>query len=342
MKPKTFAMFVAPSLALMVIFIALPLVSVLIQSFYIERPVYEQITVESCTPGFLTQTCTTETRSRQKIDANGRPEVTWDFVGLESYRLLLQPEEVAKAFAAGGGGLATVLGLDFYKALRFTLTFTLITMPLVIGLGLMIALAVNNVVKSIRGPLIFVSLLPFIITPVIGALSIRWLFIGDGILTSGLEALLGRDISMFAQGWTIEVLMLVYRVWHVAPFAFVVFYAGLQTVDQDTLESAIVDGASRWERLRYVIIPHLMPLIIFVALINLMDAYRVFEEIVGFSSQAHRISLQWLTFSYLMPDETGNRAVSRASASSMLTMVGIVILLIPLLMRTWRDHKIKR
>ena len=46
--------------------------------------------------------------------------------------------------------------------------------------------------------------------------------------------------------------MLFYRVWHVAPFAFIVFYAGLQTVDQDTLESSVIDGASRLERLRYV------------------------------------------------------------------------------------------
>ncbi|MGI9502014.1 MAG: carbohydrate ABC transporter permease, partial [Geminicoccaceae bacterium] len=130
-----------------------------------------------------------------------------------------------------------------------------------------------------------------------------------------------------------------YRVWHVAPFAFVIFYAGLQTVNQDTLESAIVDGASRFERLRYVIVPHLMPLIIFITLIHLMDAYRAFDEIVGFSSQAHRISLQWLTFDLLTPDDSGNRSISRASASAMLTMIGIVILLIPLIMRTWRDHK---
>jgi multiple sugar transport system permease protein len=189
---------------------------------------------------------------------------------------------------------------------------------------------------------IFVSLLPFIITPVIGALSIRWLFIGDGILTAALERLLATDISMFAQGWTIEILMMFYRVWHVAPFAFVVFYAALQTVSQDSLDAAMVDGASRFERLRYIIIPHLMPLIVFVALIHLMDSYRVFEEIVGFSSQAHRISLQYLTFSFLTPDDSGNRAISRASASSILTMIGIVFLLIPLLMRTWREHHGKR
>jgi multiple sugar transport system permease protein len=125
----------------------------------------------------------------------------------------------------------------------------------------------------------------------------------------------------------------------VAPFAFIIFYAGLQTLNQDSIDAAVVDGASRLDRLRYVIVPHLMPLIVFVALIHLMDSYRVFEEVVGFSSQAHVISLQWLTFELLSPDNTGNRAIGRASASSMLTMVGIVILLVPLIMRTWRDQR---
>ena len=55
------------------------------------------------------------------------------------------------------------------------------------GVGLAIALAVNNATKAIKGLCGHISLLPFIITPVIGALSIRWLFIGDGILTAGIE-----------------------------------------------------------------------------------------------------------------------------------------------------------
>ena len=80
-----------------------------------------------------------------------------------------------------------------------------------------------------------------------------------------------------------------------------------------------------------------MPLVVFVSLIHLMDSYRAFEEIVGFSSQAHVISLQWLTYDLLQPDDSGNRSISRASASAMLTMVGIVLLLMPLLRRTWKD-----
>ncbi|WP_299777921.1 carbohydrate ABC transporter permease [uncultured Roseobacter sp.] len=337
MKFKTFAAFVGPSVFMMLLFIAAPLVSVFIQSFQVTQPILEQVEVETCTPGFLTQTCTTEIKTVPILDENGKMITETQWVGLQSYRNVLQMDKFWAA--VGNGSWNQIMQIDFWKALRFTLSFTLLTLPLVIGVGLAIALAVNNATRSIRGPIIFISLLPFIITPVIGSLSIYWLFVGDGILTTMMERWTGTNISMFAQAWTIELLMYFYRVWHVAPFAFVIFYAGLQTVNMDTLESAVIDGASRWERLRHVIVPHLMPLIIFIALIHLMDCYRVFDEIVGFRSQAHVISLQWLTFDFMTPDDAGNRAMSRASASSMLTMIGIVILLILPLRRTWRDHK---
>lgn len=337
MKFTTFAAFVAPSLLMMLVFIAAPLVSVFVQSFYLTQPVVETVEIETCTPGFLQQTCVKETKSRPLVDAAGKPVTETTFVGLQSYRQVLKPDLAWAAIRAFDVG--ALLTIDFWKALRFTLSFTFVTLPLVIGLGLAIALAVNNTVQSLRGQVIFVSLLPFIITPVIGALSIRWLFVNDGIMTQLLEHWSGRNITMFSQGWTIELLMYFFRVWHTAPFAFIIFYAGLQGVNQDAVEAAVIDGANRFERLRYVIIPHLMPLIVFVTLIHLMDAYRVFDEVVGFRSQAHVISLQYLNYELLTPDAVGNRSISRASASSMLTMIGIVILLVPLLRRTWRDYR---
>ncbi len=339
MKPRTFFAFVAPSLALMVLFIAFPLLSVLTQSFQNTQAVFTESRVEKCTPGFPNPICSQETILVAQRDASGRALTRTEFVGLDNYRKLLRTDDIARMVAEGRASLSALLAIDFFHALRFTLSFTFITLPFVIGLGLAIALALNATTRRLRGPVIFASLLPFIITPVIGALSIRWLFAGDGVLAGALSWAAGQRVSLFAQAWTIEAIMILYRIWHVAPFAFIIFYAGLQTLNQDTLESAIVDGASRWERLRYVILPHLMPLIIFVSLIHLMDSYRVFDEVVGFSSQAHVVSLQWLTFDLLTPDNTGNRAIGRASASSMLTMVGIVLLLIPLLKRTWRDHR---
>ena len=337
MKKRDFYFFVVPSLLMMFLFIAVPLAIVFKQSFYITQNVFEKVEVETCTPGFLKQICETKIETKPKLDENGNVIEISVFVGFENYKNLLQINKFKNAVY--NLSLNEIEKINFWKAFRFTISFCLITLPLVIFLGLLIALTVNNLTRSIKGPVIFISLLPFIITPIIGALAIRWLFVGEGILTALLEYLMQKDIAMFANAWTLELLMIIYRVWHVAPFAFIVFYAGLQTVNKEILESAVIDGANRFERLRYIIIPHLMPLIIFVSLIHLMDSYRVFEEIVAFSSQAYVISLQWLTYDFLIPDETGNRLINRASTSAMLTMVGVSIIITPLLKRTWEDYR---
>ncbi len=337
MKKRDFYLFVVPSLLMMFLFIAVPLAIVFKQSFYITQNVFEKVEVETCTPGFLKQICETKIETKPKLDENGNVIEVSVFVGFENYKNLLQINKFKNAVY--NLSLNEIEKINFWKAFRFTISFCLITLPLVIFLGLLIALTVNNLTRSIKGPVIFISLLPFIITPIIGALAIRWLFVGEGILTALLEYIMKKDIAMFANAWTLELLMTIYRVWHVAPFAFIVFYAGLQTVNKEILESAVIDGANRFERLRYIIIPHLMPLIIFVSLIHLMDSYRVFEEIVAFSSQAYVISLQWLTYDFLIPDETGNRLINRASTSAMLTMVGVSIIITPLLKRTWEDYR---
>lgn len=334
MKTKPFLMFVGPSIFMMLVFIAGPLITVFVQSFQQTQSIFETVEQERCDPFG----CKTTSVTIPKVDENGRSIKQTKWVGWQNYQTILDWENVRAAFSSTGRGFTDLYDIAFWGALRFTLMFTLVTLPLVIIVGLILAFAVNVLSERIRGPVIFVTLLPFIITPVIGALSIRWLFIGDGIITAQLERLTGNNISMFSQGWTIELLMYFYRVWHVAPFAFVIFYAALQTVQSEQIEAARIDGAKRWQIIRSVVLPHLTPLIVFIALIHLMDTYRVFDEIIGFRAEAFRISLQWLTFDFLVPDDTGNRSIGRASASAVLTMIGIALLLIAPLRNTWKEQ----
>jgi multiple sugar transport system permease protein len=102
----------------------------------------------------------------------------------------------------------------------------------------------------------------------------------------------------------------------------------------------MVDGASRWERIRFVVIPHLMPLVVFIALIQLMDNFRIFEPIVGFSAAANATSLSWIIYNDLRGSDI--QLFGSAAATSMLTIVGVAILLTPVLIRTWRDFGRKR
>ena len=161
-------------------------------------------------------------------------------------------------------------------------------------LGFCIALGVNAIPPIYKGPVIFFSLLPMIVTPLVGALILYWMISSQGIIGATLQSIFNDPtLSLKSSSVLTWITLIVYGIWHNAPFCFIVFYAGLQTVPGDTIESAMVDGASRWERIRFVIMPHLMPSATFVALIQLMDNFRVFEPIVGFSAEANATSLSW-------------------------------------------------
>ena len=336
MRHSAFFWFVLPSSIAMVLFIFFPIVSIVLQSMFAE---HEQVIVEvkNCGPfgcdttTSIDQAATAALRENQPL---GR------FAGLEIYldRGHLAFSEVAGLWR-GSDGMGTFLGrllnLPFYNALLFTLTYTFIVTPLTIILGFFIAVAVNSAAKIIRGPLIFVSLLPFIITPLVGALVLFWMVDARGIIGSALQVLVGDpSLSVKASTTLMWIMLMVYGVWHAAPFAFIVYYAGLQTVNQDTLEAAMVDGASRWERIKYVVIPHLLPLTTFIALIQLMDNFRVFEPVVSFSASAHATSLSWAIYNDLSGE---TQQLTSAAATSVLTIIGVAILLSPVIVRTYRD-----
>ena len=147
------------------------------------------------------------------------------------------------------------------------------------------------------------------------------------------------SLSLKASAPLTWMMLIVYGVWHLLPFSFIVFYAGLQTIPMDTLEAAMIDGATKWQRMLHVIVPHLMPLVTFITLILLMDNFRVFEPIIGFSAQAHATSLSVIIFNELR--ESGNPLFGSAGATSMITIIGVAILLTPVLIRTWRDFNRK-
>ncbi len=338
MKHRTFFWFFLPTGLAMLLFIAAPLVSIVTQSVFApHEPVL--VTVENCTPFSCTEETTIDraaTRVLRDEEPLGR------FVGIDIYldRNHLAVAEVAEVWRAADsiGDFVSELGdLPFYRAMAFTLTYTFTVTPLLILLGLAIALAVNALAKWLKGLVIFFSLLPMIVTPLVGSLILFWMVDNRGILGNFLSWVLNDpDLSVKASTPLMWISLIVYGIWSSAPFAFVVFYAGLQTMPEDQIEAAKIDGASRWQQVRYIVVPHLMPLVTFVALIQLMDNFRVLEPIVGFQAQAHAQSLSY----FILSDLGGEtQQLSSAAATSVMTVICVAILLSPVLVRTWRDFK---
>ena len=160
------------------------------------------------------------------------------------------------------------------------------------------------------------------------------LFRDDG-LASALLAGAGLHIHWMAQASTAQLLIVLYGIWHVAPFAFIVLDAGLQSVSKDALKAASIDGATRWQLLRFVTLPHLMPLVVFITLIHLMDAYRVFEPVLVLTQGTFTTSVPYLTNHILLNEANPYKA----SAAAVLTLAGIAVLLVPLLVKTWREQR---
>ena len=343
MKLHSFAGFVAPSVLLMLALLALPMVMTVLLSVRNCALQMELVTVQQTGP-FGAHAVTTQ---RAQVNADGKAVQQCRWVGLDYYRTVLgleksTPETAVVAGTAGTASPAAASAAastsdappEFFSALRFTLLYIVATTPFVLGGGLLLALGMNRVTQRLKAVFIAASLLPFIITPVVGALAIKWLFRDNGLVPHLLSGV-GVQVFWMAQAWSAQLLVILYGIWHVLPFAFIVFYAGLQGVPQDALEAATIDGATNWQKLRYVTLPHLAPLVVFVLMMHLMDAYRVFEPVMVLTQGAFTTSVQYLTYRVLMQEDNPYKA----SAASVLTIIGIALLLIPLLRKTWREQR---
>ena len=112
-----------------------------------------------------------------KLGGDGKALENCEFIGLDYYRKVLgiSDSNAPKASTPQPKN-------EFYAALQFTLIYVFVTLPFVLGIGFLLALGVNNVTQKLKGMFISASLLPFIITPVVAALSIKWLFRDNGLV----------------------------------------------------------------------------------------------------------------------------------------------------------------
>ena len=272
----------------MALLIALPLVAVvwlaLHQTF--TRTELVEVTTEVPLFGGVTREVT-RTVPQPVIGADGRPETTTRFVGAENLREAanLSALRDAAGAASWGRAWAQVMNVDFWSALSFTLLYVATTTPAILALGARRGArrqphgAAAARIGRVRHPSC-----PLAITPVVSSLSVYWLFMDRAVVPSTLEWLgLGRHYFL-GNAASVRTLIILHGIWYAAPFAFVIYYAGLQTVPRDPVEAAMIDGASAWQRLRYVVVPHLAPLTAIIALVHVMDAYRVFEPILVFGS----------------------------------------------------------
>lgn len=244
-----------------------------------------------------------------------------EFVGLANYAEILQ--------------LTPDSNSRFWSTMGFTLLYIIVTVPTQIFLGLVIALLLDQV-RSFRGVYVAATLLPFIVTPIVGTIMYRNPLESGEFIPWALEELFGLEVNFFLPD-TIQYVIFAHAIWYVTPFAVVTLFAGLQTVPQEPLEAARVDGATWIQRLWYVTLPSMRSLFILLALIGMMDAYRVFDSIFVLTGQSGTYS-HVQTIMYYNYDIVNRGRLGLANAMSVLTVIGVMVILIPWLYLTYRQQ----
>lgn len=238
------------------------------------------------------------------------------FVGLRNYIEVLQDSR-------------------FWQSLVFTAIYTAIVVPVTIFVGFTVALLLDQVSGLARGIYLSIFLLPFIIVPIVGTLMFKQLFEPSGLLTWLYQTIF--DTKFRYNEVSVKVLIIIYGVWYVAPFALVTYFAGLQTLSQDQLEAASIDGASILQKIRHIVIPHVSSLTILVLLISIMDAYRVFDSVFVLS-EMNPIYKADTVMTYTFQTAVTVQRLGKANAMAIITVIGIMIVLIPNLIQSYRQQ----
>ncbi len=180
----------------------------------------------------------------------------------------------------GLGNYGALLGAqEFWESLQRTVMIVASAVALEFVAGLLVAYGLYRLTFGVKA-LNTLMFMPSIITPVVAALFLRWIFIGRWGLVSGLLISWGIFPPDFLgdPNWA-RVTVILADAWQFTPFMILVLYAGLNTVDQSQIEAAQVDGAGPWMLLFRIMVPAIRPLILFVLAIRVMDAFRFFDQI---------------------------------------------------------------
>jgi ABC-type sugar transport system permease subunit len=223
----------------------------------------------------------------------------------------------------------------FWTALVNTAYYTVVTVPIKMALGLLLALLLN---ERIRGLALFRALIYSPVVTAMVAVSIIWLFIynpSSGLLNTVLKA-----VGLPAQLWLLSPTqampsLMIMGVWKWVGSTMIIYLAALQGIPDSYYEAASIDGASRWQSFWRITLPLLRPAHIFNLVTMTISSFQVFEQIYVMTEGGPGFATTTLVY------EIYSEAFQKfhmGYASAMAVVLFIIILALTLLnFRTQRD-----
>jgi multiple sugar transport system permease protein len=215
----------------------------------------------------------------------------------------------------------------FWQALANTLKLLILSVPTGVALSLMIAVLLNQRLRG-RNILRTLYFLPVVTSTVAASVVWTWIFQPRYGLAGNLLAVFGlRDLTWLTRADLILYPIAVVIVWHRIAFNMVLFLAGLQAIPRVLYEAALMDGANRWQKFRFVTLPMLSPTTFFVFVLSVINTFQVFDQIYVMTSATTRGGVDGSATTlayYLYQAGFGNSEFGYASAIALILFLIIL------------------
>jgi multiple sugar transport system permease protein len=167
----------------------------------------------------------------------------------------------------------------FHDSLKVTGVFTAVSVALEFGIGLLLALAANALIRG-KSLVRTILLVPWTLPTAIIAVLWTWIFNDQyGVLNTLLmkTGITKEAIPWLAGPHTAMAAIVMADVWKTVPFVFLVLLAGLQNVPRELHEAVEMDGGGAWAKFKYVTWPHLLPFVFISVIFRIIQAFAVFD-----------------------------------------------------------------
>jgi multiple sugar transport system permease protein len=224
----------------------------------------------------------------------------------------------------------------FWQVVRNTFVYTGIATLLKMVGGLGLALAMNQDFK-LKNVIRALLLLPFIVPTVLSTVAFMWML--DPAFSVVNRVLIGLGLPKPGPSWLGSPILAMFSIimintWRGLPFYGISLLAGLQTVPVELYEAATIDGASGWQRFRFVTLPLLQPIILIVTLFSVIFTFADFQLVYVLTHGGPQNATNLLaTYAFDIGMGSGQLGLGASVALTMLPALALLIVGITLYLR---------
>lgn len=167
----------------------------------------------------------------------------------------------------------------FYKSLWNTIILLVISTPIQIILGLLMATFLKDFFKRTRNGLQLINFLPYITTPVAVGIIFQLMFDWKSGIINALLNLFGvESIYWLGNAWPSRIVVILMIVWKNYGYMMIMFLSGLSSIPDELYEAARIDGTKWWGCFTKITIPLLRPIFVFVITTSVINGFKLFDE----------------------------------------------------------------